>query len=781
MLLQRLSPAILGMLCFAGAIADAAQPRINQLAPQGVRRGAEVTVKLLGPRVGAEPQEILFDAPGLSVVKLEPTDGNTLQATLKVAEDSPLGRHAIRLRTATGVSNLVTLHVGALESVDEVEPNSTIAEAQAIPLGRTVHGVIKVEDDDYFAVELEEGQRLSVEVEGIRLGRTFFDPCLELLDAAGKTVAASDDDAAAYQDAFLSYIAPAAGRYLVRLRESAYQGNDASTYLLHIGDFPRPAAAYPPAVVAGQASEVTLIGDPKGDFTQTVTALGELKGDYELHAADDAGVAPSSLPMKVVAAPPVLEAEPNNDRKEPTRMTTPGAAAGVIGAEGDRDHFVITMKKGEVLDLRVRARELRSGLDPVLRVFDAKGKRLAGADDEGRFPDSYIRFTAPDDGDYTLQIEDRTRRGDPSFVYLVDATPRVAAVEITLDERQRFEATTIEVPQGGRCAVLLTVNRKDVGGEMQVAFDSLPPGITAECSPLPADYNQLPVVFSAASEAPLAGTLTSVTASFTQPENQPPLETRFRQQTWMVRGRNNVSVWSHYANHAAVAVTKRLPFTITVDQPQAPLVRDGNMVLRVHARRDEGFDQAIRVYTLHHTPGVSTNRSLSIPQGQNDVDIPVTANGQARTGAWPTVVVADTGVDGRVFASSPFVTLNVAEAYFDLSVPTVTTKQGEPVEMTVALSHRTPFEGNATLELVGLPPGVTADPVEVAAGAESAKFAIDVPLDARIGPNPGVGVRVRLMVKGEQVEYRHGYAEFRIDPAPTKTAKQTASAGGQKS
>lgn len=781
MLLQRFSPAVIAIVCFASGVAEAAQPRINQLVPQGVRRGAEVTVKLLGPRVGAEPQEIHFDAPGLSVVKLEPADGNTLLATLNVAEDSPLGRHAIRLRTTTGVSNLVTLHVGALESVDEVEPNNSIAEAQAIPLGRTVHGVVKVEDDDYFAVDLTEGQRISVEVEGMRLGRTFFDPCVELLDSQGKSLARSDDNAAAYQDAFLSYVAPAAGRYLVRLRESAYQGNDASTYLLHIGDFPRPRAAYPPAVVVGQPSEVTLIGDAKGEAKQSVTAAAETKNVCDHCATDGAGVAPSGLPLKVVSAPPTLEVEPNNSSKEPTRMTAPGTAAGVIAVERDYDHFVFTAKKDQTFDIRVRARELRSGLDPVLRVFDAAGNRLAGVDDEGRWPDCNLRFTVPADGDYTLQVEDSTHRGDKAYVYLVDVAAPVAAVDVTLNERESFEATTIEVPQGGRTTVLLTMNRKDVGGEMQAVFDSLPPGVTAESLPLPESYNLLPVVFTAAPDAPLAGTLTSITASFTKPENQPPLETRFRQQTWFVRGRNNESVWSHFANHAAVAVVKKLPFSITVDQPQAPLVRDGNMVLKVHAQRDAGFDQAIRVYTLHHTPGVSTNRSLSIPQGQNDIDIPVTANGQASTGAWPTVVVADTGVDGRVFASSPFVTLNVAEAYFDLSVPTVTTKQGEPVEMTVALSHRTPFEGNATLELVGLPPGVTAAPVEVAAGAESVKFAINVPLDARIGPNPGVGVRVRLKAGGEQVEYRHGYSELRIDPAPTTTAQQPANAGGQKS
>jgi hypothetical protein len=192
-----LTPAIVGMMCLLCGSAFAAEPRIGQLVPQGVRRGAETKVTLLGARIAAEPQELMLDQPGVTVTKLERVADNTVEATLNVAADAPLGRHAIRLRTTTGVSNLVTLHVGALESVNEVEPNSAIAQAQAIPLGRTVHGVVKVEDDDYFAVDLTEGQRISVDVEGIRLGRTFFDPCIELLDAAGETVAASDDEPAA--------------------------------------------------------------------------------------------------------------------------------------------------------------------------------------------------------------------------------------------------------------------------------------------------------------------------------------------------------------------------------------------------------------------------------------------------------------------------------------------------------------------------------------------------------------------------------------------------------
>ncbi|TWT98187.1 hypothetical protein Pla108_23440 [Botrimarina colliarenosi] len=773
------------IVCFsfvlAGIAAPAAEPRLDQLVPQGVRRGAETAIKLVGPRLGADPQAIVFHEPGVSVTKLEAIDANTVAATLGVADDCPLGRHAVRLRTATGLSNLVTLHVGALESVDEAEPNNTLDQAQAIPTDRTVHGVIQAEDEDLFAVELAEGERLSVEVEAIRLGRTFFDPRVEVLDASGQLIVANDDQPAAYQDAFVSLVAKSAGKYVVRLRDAAFQGNNQSTYLLHVGRFPRPTAVYPPAAVAGEASEVTLVGGPTDGAKQSLTVAADGASPYELFATDAAGIAPSSLPLQVLATPPALEVEPNDSLKEPTPMLAPGAAAGVIQTADDRDHFLITAKKDQTLDLRVHARTLRSGLDPVLRVFDASGKRIEGNDDDGRWPDSYIRFKPHADGEYRLQVEDRLGRGDPSYTYVVEAKAPAAAAEVKLEERRRYEATTIEVPQGGRSAVLMTVTRRDFGGEVELLMNRLPPGVQAECTPLAGDYNLVPVVLTAEAEAPLAASLSPITVRRTATESPQTIETKFQQQNWLVRGRNNVSVWSHYTDRAPVAVTQRLPFSITVDQPKAPLCRNGSTNFKVRAERDEGFDQPIRVYTLHHTPGVSSNRSLSIPKGEAEAAIPVTANGNAKTGSWPMVVVAEANLAGRVYASSPFITLTVAEPYFDLAVPTLTTRQGEGVEMVVPLSHSTPFEGPATLELVGLPPGVTAEPVEALAGAESATFRIAVPADAKPGRHHGVGVRVRLPVEGERVEYRQGYSELRIDPAETKTAARPAAEGGRPS
>ena len=49
------------------------------------------------------------------------------------------------------------------------------------------------EDVDYYAVEAKKGQRLSVEVEGLRLGESFFDPSVAIMDTNRFVLAAADD------------------------------------------------------------------------------------------------------------------------------------------------------------------------------------------------------------------------------------------------------------------------------------------------------------------------------------------------------------------------------------------------------------------------------------------------------------------------------------------------------------------------------------------------------------------------------------------------------------
>ena len=182
----------------------AVAPRLANVSPAGAQRGTEVEVRLAGSRL-EDTKELVLYAPGLSLVKMDEPRTNLVKVTLKVAPDCRLGEHSLRLRTATGVSELRTFWVGALPVLSETETNSEPARAQKVPLNTTVTGAIPADDQDFFQVTLAKGQRLSAEVEAMRLGRAIFDAALSIHDASGKLLASADDSILALQDPCLSF------------------------------------------------------------------------------------------------------------------------------------------------------------------------------------------------------------------------------------------------------------------------------------------------------------------------------------------------------------------------------------------------------------------------------------------------------------------------------------------------------------------------------------------------------------------------------------------------
>src|SRR4051812_9958302 len=140
------------LACALATAAQATSPKFSSTAPSGGQRGTEVELRCNGSRLD-DAQEIIFYSPGIEVLKLDASKTNSLKAHIRIAKDCPLGEHHLRIRTASGVSDLRTFWVGALKTVEEVEPNNEIAKAQAIPLNVTVGGNIGSEDVDYFRIE----------------------------------------------------------------------------------------------------------------------------------------------------------------------------------------------------------------------------------------------------------------------------------------------------------------------------------------------------------------------------------------------------------------------------------------------------------------------------------------------------------------------------------------------------------------------------------------------------------------------------------------------------
>ena len=96
-------------------------------------------------------------------------------------------------------------------------------------------------------------------------------------------------------------------------------------------------------------------------------------------------------------------------------------------ASGEVNRYRFTASKGQKLVISTQGRQLipyiadavPGWFQPVLALYDAKGKELAFADDYRFKPDPVILFQVPADGDYVFAIYDSIYRGREDFIYRI--------------------------------------------------------------------------------------------------------------------------------------------------------------------------------------------------------------------------------------------------------------------------------------------------------------------------------------------------------------------------
>ncbi|MCI0635899.1 MAG: PPC domain-containing protein, partial [Actinobacteria bacterium] len=446
----------------------------------------------------------------------------------------------MRLRTATGISDLRTFYVGRFPVADEKEPNNNFKDPQKIALGQTISGVITNEDVDYFSVQLKKGDRLSVELEGIRLGTSLFDAYVGILDTKRFEIASADDTALLMQDPFVSILAAEDGTYIIQVRETSYGGGDNGAYRLHVGSFPRPVAAYPGGGKAGEEVEVTFLGDAAGPLKKTIKLPAAPVDRFGVYVEENGQSPPSPNYLRVSDFPNVLEQEPNDVREKATvtSLPLPIALNGVIAKDGDEDWFRFRAKKGDNYEIRAHARSIRSPLDPVLTLFGTDGKQVATNDDQGGL-DAAVRFQAGADGDYDLRIRDHLHKGGVGFVYRIEfntVKPSVYTHIPAYDREPRDQIRQwIVVPKGNRFATWIRTSRQGFSGPLNLAFEGLPEGITVHVDPVAAEVDRVIAVFEAAPDAKVAGALIDVVAKNADHK----IEGGFRQDVNLVYGPPN--------------------------------------------------------------------------------------------------------------------------------------------------------------------------------------------------------------------------------------------------
>jgi hypothetical protein len=769
--------------CIFVPAAFATSPHVESLTPAGGQRGTELEATFAGERL-QDAQEIFCYEPGIQVLKLNLVTNKTVTAQLKIAPACALGEHHLRVRTATGLSELFTFFVGSLPESTEKEPNNDPEHAQKVDFNSTINGVVNNEDVDYFSVEAKKGQRFSVEVEGMRLGRGPLDARLTILNPDGSVLADADDTWLGVQDPFISLLAPADGKYTIQLREVTYAGSDKCHYRLHIGSFPRPTCVFPLGGKTNETVTFTFFSEATGEFSQKIK-LPDISDDkFGVFAELDGLTAATPNWIRVSDFPNVLAASENHDREHATitDLQPPLALNGIILQKNQESWFRFNAAKGTALEVNVYARRLRSPMDPVIEVLDPTGKNLASNDDSVG-ADSSLKFTAGEATNYFVRVRDTLHEGGRDFAFRVEITPTQPNLAIKIPEVSRNDTQSrqyITVPRGNRFATLISAKRSNFGGALNFNITNLPTGVAMTADGMSQNMDSMPLVFEAAPDAPIAGKLLDLTATGTN--NGASVTGAFRQDVELVQGApNNANYCSTSVDKFCVAVTKEAPFRLRIVEPKVPIVQAGTMRLEVIAERDTNFDEPIELNMVWNPPGMSSQSEATIPKSATNVFYQLNAGGGAEIRTWKIAILGHAKVDGgELYVSTQLAPVEVAQPFLSGKIETTWLNPGKSSDLTVNLKQIKPFEGKATIRLVGLPENVSVADREITSADQEAVFKLQANEKCATGSHKNLFCAVDVQQNGQVIP--HTIAQggiLRIVP-PKKDAAKVAVAEKKK-
>jgi hypothetical protein len=509
--------------------ADSTFPMVMSISPVAVQAGTttECEVSARYNLYGAYCVFVTGDGVTAEVDPPKPATPKPqvpkLKVRFKTTADALLGVRDVRVATPQGASTLGQLVVVRDPIVREAPNHSTLKTAQPIALPATVCGAIeKPEDVDYYKFTVAAGTALTFHVWGQRLENRIHDlqehvdPILTLRHDSG-TILASNDNYF-FGDPLLHYRFTAAGSYYLEIRDARYGGNPDWQYCIEINDRPFVTNVYPSRVTPGTTARLRLVGyNLPADATVTYAVPVTMPEGLQWAVLPLGNDRTNAVPLVVSKLAEIVEAEGDHSSAAKAQpVPVPAGISGRIGREGEVDCYAFEAKAGEHFTFRVVAREHQSMLDSFLRILNDKGERLIENDDASdRFvhADSLIEnWTAPANGRYVVEVRDLHQRGGPEFVYFLEVTRSEPYFTLETDTDK-----TLLGPGTAGVIFARVARRNGFAGEVQLAVDGLPPGVTTHCGRILATGTDGCIILQAAADAKLAAANVRITGSATHP------------------------------------------------------------------------------------------------------------------------------------------------------------------------------------------------------------------------------------------------------------------------
>ncbi len=490
---------LLGWASFVGAQSvGLPAPRLLTTMPMGGKVGTEFEVIITGEHLD-EVGDLIFSDPRITAKRKLDTAGASIanQYLVTIAADCPVGLYEARVMTRLGISSSRIFSVGTLNEVIQTKPNRTLATAMELPLNSVCNGVTADRSIDYYTFRARKGQRLVVDcaTHGIdsKLNATVI-----IGNATGRDLLVER------RGGVLDFAVPKDGTYVIKIHELTFKGGPAFYYRLGLWE--------------------QLVGTPivRQPSTKPVNSF-------------------SWPPIGLSPQAALTEVEQNNDGKHAQRINLPCDIAGRFYPAADVDVYEFNAKIGEEWWIEVASERLGLQTDPAVLVqkvvkgdkgspdkhtdilelsdipspvkVSSNGYAYDGPPYNAGTSDILGKLVIKEDGLYRLQLSDLFggTRSEPGNVYRLvirRAAPDFALVawamhmELRNGDRNAL-SKPIALRAGATMALEVVAFRRDgFDGEIELAMEGLPQGVTAQGLKIPAGQLRGMMMITAQSDAP---------------------------------------------------------------------------------------------------------------------------------------------------------------------------------------------------------------------------------------------------------------------------------------
>lgn len=793
------------------------QPFLTSMTPAGGRPGDTVEVVLKGKDLD-DIQELHFSTPHLRAERVPdpppPKDTKKkapppeLRFRIAVAPQAPLGTHDVRVVAKWGISNPRAFVVGPLETVLEKENNDDVPEAQKVPLDCVVDGTIAAKTDvDYYAIAGAAGQRVVVHCAASSVDSRLT-PLLQVFSSDGRELGLSRQYLG--RDALVDFRFPDDQPCFIRLCHFAYlDGGDDNFYRLAVTRGPWLDAAFPPVLQAGRATPVTffgrnLPGGLKGDgyriqgrplekaLVTVKTPADPDENDYRGMLSPRVGLASlfgfrmkgetgvsNPFPLAVTEAPVLLEDSGNDSRDQAQKLTVPCELCGRFEKIGDADWYAFEAKKGEPIHIEIWGDRLRAPMDLHYRLYDAEGKTLGQEqDDDPALPDRVAnlwtysddpagRFVPPADGTYYLRVRSRLadfqagprriyrlamRRPQPDFRLLAFGNDNIGGGGFTLHK-------------GGCLELGVFCYRRDgFDGEIQLAVEGLPPGVSCPPQTIGPNQKEAYLVLQAAGNAPAQHSEIRIKGTAILDGKPRTRLARPAAYVWPI-AQKNVPAVSRLARSISLAVRDQGPYVLEPADKEIALPVGGKRDLKVRLKRQWAqFKEQVQVTRL--SAPVLTNGqfmnvgNFNIAKNQSEGTAKISVPTNVVPGTYNLVLQGNGKFQYQENPKAKKVNLTyytptypVRFVVYDqvaelaLADPKISLQPGGETAVVVRLKRLHDYKGEFQIDLD--PPGgsgIAKTSVKVPAGANEARLVLKADKKAKLGSNPNFVVRATAKV-----------------------------------